>query len=45
MPKVVMMFNLQWYNTYPALIVPFTVSVFWDISLAAILHADPARAV
>jgi multiple sugar transport system permease protein len=27
-PKVVMMFNLRWYNTYPALIVPFTVSVF-----------------
>ena len=27
-PKVVMMFNFQWYNTYPALIVPFTVSVF-----------------
>ncbi|MFN0073737.1 MAG: carbohydrate ABC transporter permease [Chloroflexota bacterium] len=27
-PKVVMMFNLQWYNTYAALIVPFTVSVF-----------------
>ena len=28
MPKVVMMFNLQWYNTYAAFIVPFTVSVF-----------------
>jgi multiple sugar transport system permease protein len=27
-PKVVMMFNLQWYNSYAALIVPFTVSVF-----------------
>jgi ABC-type glycerol-3-phosphate transport system permease component len=27
-PKVVMMFNLHWYNTYAALIVPFTVSVF-----------------
>jgi ABC-type glycerol-3-phosphate transport system permease component len=27
-PKVVMMFNLRWYNTYLALIVPFTVSVF-----------------
>lgn len=27
-PKVVMMFNLNWYNTYPALIVPFCVSVF-----------------
>ncbi|HEX5417417.1 MAG TPA: carbohydrate ABC transporter permease [Chloroflexota bacterium] len=27
-PKVVMMFQLHWYNTYPALIVPFTVSVF-----------------
>ena len=27
-PKVVMMFNLHWYNTYPALIIPFTVSVF-----------------
>jgi multiple sugar transport system permease protein len=27
-PKVVMMFNLKWYNTYFALIVPFTVSVF-----------------
>lgn len=27
-PKVVLMFNLGWYNTYFALIVPFTVSVF-----------------
>jgi multiple sugar transport system permease protein len=27
-PRVVMMFNLHWYNTYLALIVPFTVSVF-----------------
>jgi multiple sugar transport system permease protein len=27
-PKVVMMFNLKWYNTYFALIIPFTVSVF-----------------
>ncbi len=27
-PKVVMMFNLKWYNTYWALIVPFLVSVF-----------------
>lgn len=27
-PKVVMMFNLQWYNTYAALTVPFMVSVF-----------------
>ncbi len=27
-PKVVMMFNLQWYNTYLALTVPFLVSVF-----------------
>jgi ABC-type glycerol-3-phosphate transport system permease component len=27
-PKVVMMFDLKWYNTYPALIVPFLVSVF-----------------
>jgi multiple sugar transport system permease protein len=27
-PKVVMMYNLQWYNTYYALIIPFTVSVF-----------------
>jgi len=27
-PKVVMMFNLGWYNTYAALIVPFLVSVF-----------------
>ncbi|MDQ6670560.1 MAG: carbohydrate ABC transporter permease [Chloroflexota bacterium] len=27
-PKVVMMYNLKWYNTYPALIVPFTVNVF-----------------
>lgn len=27
-PKVVMMFNLHWYNTYSALIVPFMVSVF-----------------
>ena len=26
-PKVVMMFNLQWYNTYLALIVPFLASV------------------
>jgi len=26
-PKVVMMFNFQWYNTYLALIVPFLVSV------------------
>ena len=27
-PKLVMMFNLGWYNTYFALIVPFMVSVF-----------------
>ncbi len=27
-PKVVMMFNLQWYNTYLALTVPLMVSVF-----------------
>jgi multiple sugar transport system permease protein len=27
-PKVVMMYNLKWYNTYWALIVPFTVNVF-----------------
>jgi multiple sugar transport system permease protein len=27
-PKVVMMFQLQWYNTYLALIVPFLASVF-----------------
>lgn len=27
-PKAVMMFDLNWYNTYYALIVPFTVSVF-----------------
>ena len=27
-PKVVMMYNLHWYNTYWALIVPFTVNVF-----------------
>jgi ABC-type glycerol-3-phosphate transport system permease component len=27
-PKVVLMYNFGWYNTYPALIVPFTVSVF-----------------
>ncbi len=27
-PKVVMMFQFQWYNTYLALIVPFLVSVF-----------------
>jgi multiple sugar transport system permease protein len=27
-PKVVMMYNLRWYNTYWALIVPFTVNVF-----------------
>ena len=27
-PKVVMMFQLHWYNTYPALIAPFMVSVF-----------------
>ncbi len=27
-PKVVMMYNLKWYNTYQALIVPFTVNVF-----------------
>lgn len=27
-PKVVMMFNFKWYNTYAALIVPFLVSVF-----------------
>jgi multiple sugar transport system permease protein len=27
-PKVVMMYNLKWYNTYLALIVPFTVNVF-----------------
>jgi ABC-type glycerol-3-phosphate transport system permease component len=27
-PKVVLMYNLGWYNTYFALIVPFTVSVF-----------------
>jgi multiple sugar transport system permease protein len=27
-PKVVMMYNLKWYNTYAALIVPFTVNVF-----------------
>lgn len=27
-PKVVMMFQLQWYNTYLALIVPFFASVF-----------------
>jgi multiple sugar transport system permease protein len=26
-PKVVMIYNLQWYNTYLALIVPFTVNV------------------
>ena len=26
-PKVVMMYNLHWYNTYFALIVPFTVNV------------------
>jgi multiple sugar transport system permease protein len=26
-PKVVMMYNLHWYNTYLALIVPFTVNV------------------
>lgn len=26
-PKVVMIYNLHWYNTYPALIVPFTVNV------------------
>ena len=26
-PKVVMMYNLHWYNTYWALIVPFTVNV------------------
>ena len=27
-PKVVMMFQWKWYNTYAALIVPFLVSVF-----------------
>ncbi|MCC7367691.1 MAG: carbohydrate ABC transporter permease [Chloroflexi bacterium] len=27
-PKIVMMFNLRWYNTYFALIVPFLVNVF-----------------
>jgi multiple sugar transport system permease protein len=27
-PKVVMMFNFQWYNSYLALTVPFFVSVF-----------------
>jgi multiple sugar transport system permease protein len=27
-PKVVMMFQLGWYNTYPALIVPWMASVF-----------------
>lgn len=27
-PKVVMMFNLGWYNAYPALVVPFLASVF-----------------
>ncbi len=27
-PKVVLMYNFGWYNTYPALIIPFTVSVF-----------------
>jgi ABC-type glycerol-3-phosphate transport system permease component len=27
-PKVVMMYSLHWYNTYLALIVPFTVNVF-----------------
>ena len=27
-PKLVMMFNLRWYNTYLALIVPSLVSVF-----------------
>ncbi|MGE3910935.1 MAG: carbohydrate ABC transporter permease [Chloroflexota bacterium] len=27
-PKLVMMFNWRWYNTYLALIVPFTVNVF-----------------
>jgi multiple sugar transport system permease protein len=27
-PKVVLMFNLGWYNTYPALITPSLVSVF-----------------
>lgn len=27
-PKVVMMFNFKWYNTYAALVVPFMVSVF-----------------
>ncbi|HLZ30188.1 MAG TPA: carbohydrate ABC transporter permease [Chloroflexota bacterium] len=27
-PKVVLMYNLKWYNTYMALIVPFTVNVF-----------------
>jgi multiple sugar transport system permease protein len=27
-PRVVMMYNLKWYNTYLALIVPFTVNVF-----------------
>jgi ABC-type glycerol-3-phosphate transport system permease component len=27
-PKLVMMFNLRWYNTYLALIAPFLVSVF-----------------
>jgi multiple sugar transport system permease protein len=27
-PKVVMMYNLKWYNTFLALIVPFTVNVF-----------------
>jgi multiple sugar transport system permease protein len=27
-PKVVMMFNLGWYNTYAALVVPFLASVF-----------------
>jgi ABC-type glycerol-3-phosphate transport system permease component len=27
-PKIVMMFNLRWYNTYLALIAPFLVNVF-----------------
>jgi multiple sugar transport system permease protein len=27
-PKVVMMYNFKWYNTYAALVIPFTVSVF-----------------
>jgi multiple sugar transport system permease protein len=27
-PKVVMMYNLKWYNSYTALTVPFMVSVF-----------------